>query len=157
MNLQNKAQELSDKKSNIIKSNRILTDQIAEVSEKCDVCQSEYNKTLIKRNLVKRQQTETLLVEQKRYEDLSKEVALMTHFPCTLHYRLFNPQLQKLHQSQSVQEKAIELQEKVNKVAELEVRVRQSRELNVQLEADIGQKKQLVQKRDAQLELEQVG
>lgn len=46
------------------------------------------------------------------------------------------------------------MQEKVN---ELAARVRQCRELNVQLEADIRQKKQLAQKWDAQLELEQVG
>lgn len=69
-----------------MKSNKISTDQIAEISEKCDMCEAEYNKTLIKRNLVKRQQT-----EQKRYEDLSKKVALMTHFPFTLHCHLYNP------------------------------------------------------------------
>lgn len=49
------------------------------------------------------------------------------------------------------------MQKKVKKVAKLEAKVRQCRELNIQLEADIGQKKQLAQKWDAQLELEKVG
>lgn len=84
MKLQNKVRELSEKKSNIMKSNKILTNQISVVSEKCDVCEAEYKRTLNERNLVKRQQTATLFVEQQRYRDLSKKVALVADFPYTL-------------------------------------------------------------------------
>lgn len=45
----------------------------------------------------------------------------------------------------------------MNNVAKLEARVHWYRELKLQLEADIGQKKQIAQKSGAQLDSEQVG
>lgn len=91
MKLQNKVRELSEKKSNIMKSNKILTNQISVVSEKCDVCEAEYKRTLNERNLVKRQQTATLLVEQQRYRNLSKKVALVANIPYTFSQSIIQP------------------------------------------------------------------
>lgn len=83
LKLLNKARELNENKSNIMKTNKTLTEQIAIVSEKRDLCEAQYKKMLTKRNLFKKKQTAKLLVEQKRYGQLSKEVALVAHFPFT--------------------------------------------------------------------------